>query len=184
MKVKRSHLWAAVAGLVVVLVAPLVLYAQEYRPHPKDWGGDDGRLNVNEYMDGIGVYCADENKTPADTLEEGGGFLVLGPHPDFPEGKELLWVPYEDVQTGLASVEATGEYATLGVAEGTWFDPQPAIYRLPSDEFQLNVVGANTQELYEFQWTECRTVPKVTNDGCAPGQDRNKSGTCVRENLY
>ncbi len=184
LKISRRRALALLTGLIIVLAAPLYLYAQEYRPHPDDWGGDDGRLNVNAYMDGIGVYCADETQTPADTIEDGGGFLVLAPHPDHPGGKEVLWVPKEDIDAGVTQVEETGQYATLGQAEGTWFDPQPAIYYLPSNEFQLNIVGGTTEELYEFQWTECRTVPKVTNDGCAPGSDRNERGVCVRENLY
>ncbi|MEM6527749.1 MAG: hypothetical protein AAF653_05615 [Chloroflexota bacterium] len=169
-----------VAGLTLVAVlafAPVYLFAQDigsYQPRPDD----DGRLNydINDFMDGIGVYCADSTRTPWDTYEDGGGFVVLAPSPEDSEGKEILWVTEEAILAGIAQTEATGEYSVLGQAEGTWFDPQPAIYYLSSGEFQLNVIGGDSGKLFEFQWTECRGVPKVTNDGCPPGKDPGGEG--------
>ncbi len=174
-----NHLRRLALALVTVVLLATPLY---FRLHAQDIGSyrptktDDGRLNIDFYMDGIGVYCADETRTPWDTYENDGGLLVIAPSPEFPDGKELLWVPEEAIVAGIAQVEQGGQYATLGVAEGTWFDPQPAIYYLPSGEFQLNVIGGETGELFEFQWTECRGVPKVTNDNCPPGKDPDDGG--------
>lgn len=165
--------------LVAVLAAPFHLYAQEaigdYRPRDTD----DGRLNLDYFMDGIGVYCADANRTPWDNYENGGGFVVIAPSEETPEGREILWVTEEAIEAGIQESMQTGTYATLGVAEGTWFDPQPAIYYLTSGEFQLNVLGGENGKLYEFQWTSCREVPKVTDDGCPPGKDPDGTDRCV-----
>lgn len=177
----RLRTTALMMLMVTLLAAPLYLNAQDigtYRPHPggDGWDGDDGRLNQYDYMDGIGVYCADETHTPWDNYEN-GGFVVLAPNSEAAGAKEVLWVPEAQIEAGIAQATATGQNTLLGQAQGTWFDPQPAIYYLPaSGEFQLNVVGGYTDKLFEFQWTECRTVPKVTNDGCPPGKDDTGNG--------
>jgi hypothetical protein len=177
----RTHIkqtvWV-VGVLVALLAAPLYLHAQQignYAARPDD----DGRLNYDYYMEGIGVYCADAAHIPWDTYKGGGGFTVVVPHPEHPGGLEVLWVPEDAIEAGIAQMRETGTYATLGVAEGgKWFDPQPAIYYLTSEEFQLNVMGPGGATLYEFQWTECHEVPKVTDDGCPPGSDPDEFGNC------
>lgn len=172
----RRHV-LILAALALLLAAPLYIYAQDigtYQPHPDNWGGDDGRLNHDFYMDGIGVYCADENRVPWDNYEN-GGFKVLAPHPEHPDGLEILWVPEEAIEAGMQQMRETGQYAVLGVGEG-WFDPQATIYYLTSEEFQLNVMDPTGSVMFEFQWTECRAVPKVTDDGCPPGKDPGDGG--------
>jgi hypothetical protein len=166
------------SAIVLLLAAPLYLYAQDvgsYKPYSGSWGNDDGRLNQDFYMEGIGVYCADANHIPWDTYEDGGGFKVVAPHPEYPDGKEILWVPEADIEAGIQQMRETGQYATLGVGEG-WFDPQATIYYLTSEEFQLNVMNPTGQAMFEFRWTACREVPKVTNDGCPPGKDPGDGG--------
>ena len=182
MKIKHPRFIFVFAALIVTLVAPVYLFAQEF----KQWGDDDGRLNMEYWMDGMGLYCTNAARTPATTYENGGGFLILAPEDGSTTSTEVLWVPEEDIIAGIKQVEETGEYATLGQAEaGTWFDPQPAIYYLPSGEFQVNIAKSSVDDLregklYTFYWTSCRDgLPIVTDDGCAPGKDPDEFGTCT-----
>ncbi|MFO7321108.1 MAG: hypothetical protein DIU68_005230 [Chloroflexota bacterium] len=139
----------------------------------------DTSLNMDFYMGGAKVYCVNEFRMPWPTYENGGGFLVLDP-----QGEEILFVPEAAIEEGIAQVEQTGQYATLGVSERLWYGGAPiAIYYLPSGEFQINAAD-EWEKPVEFRWTECRNVTVATSDGCKPGWDRNASGRCVYENLY
>ncbi|MEL6269740.1 MAG: hypothetical protein AAFR22_08000, partial [Chloroflexota bacterium] len=67
-RITKRQLIAAMTLVAVLAFAPVYLLAQDigsYSPRP----GDDGRLNLDsiDYMDGIGVYCADSTRTPWDT---------------------------------------------------------------------------------------------------------------------
>lgn len=158
-KMGRVALLVFAALLVVVPVA-----AQDIQV---PGGEDDGRLNINYWMDGFGLYCADANRQPANSYE-GGGFLLLAP--DAADGEEMLFVPAADIEAGIEQVEQTGEFALLGQApEDAWFYPEPAIYYLPSGEFQINIAKSSPDDLregklYTFYWTTCR-------DAAAEGQE-------------
>ncbi len=163
----------------------------------------DGRINAGVYIGGANVYCVNASRQASDTYANGGGILVLDQN-----AQELLFVPEAAINTGIAQVAQTGQYATLGVSERLWYGGAPvALYRLTSDEFQLNAFD-NYEKLVELRWTECglESAPPAaapaapppegcdehcrnwalgTNDGCLPGWDwAENEQRCVFKNLY
>lgn len=156
--------WIVVA---VVLVVPAGLLAQETNQAP-DEGTDDGRINFNYWMDGMGLYCvggADQISTSV----TGGGLLLLL------DGTEILFVPESAIRSGIAQAEVTGLFATLGVAaEDVYFYPPPALYVLPNGILQANVAKSSPDDrregkIYEFQFEACRgteerIVDQLKND--------------------
>lgn len=170
--------WLAVVWVAVLagVLATVVGAQDDGEFHRDEW---DPKLNVDVYMGGANVYCVDENKVAAVSIENGGGFQVLDP-----EGGELLFVPEQAVIDGVAAMQATGQYQLLGMGERAWYGGAPvAIYILPNGEFQLNAAD-DWGKPVEFQWTECRNATTSTGDGCIPGWDRDDSGSCVHRNLY
>lgn len=156
--------WIAVA---VLLVTPAVLLAQETNQTP-DEGTDDGRINFNYWMDGMGLYCVN-NAEQVSTSVTGGGLLLLL------EGTEILFVPESAIRSGIAQAETTNQFATLGVAaEDAYFFPPPALYVLPNGILQANVAKSSPDDLregkiYEFQFESCRgteerIVDQLKND--------------------
>ncbi|MEL6149191.1 MAG: hypothetical protein AAGK74_16710 [Chloroflexota bacterium] len=141
---KRIRFAGGIVALVLVMVLAFAVSAQEE---------DDGRLNFNYWMDGFGLYCVGEDMLPTDSYA-GGGFLLLL------EGEEVLFVPEIDIVNGVATAEATGEFATLGIAVDAYFYPDPGIYYLPAtDEFQINIAKSSPDDLregklYTFYWTD------------------------------
>lgn len=144
---------------VLAVLMALPVSAQEIQV---PGGEDDGRLNINYWMDGFGLYCADANRQPASSYANGGGFLLLAPSEA--GGDEMLFIPEDVIEAGMQQVEQTGEFALLGQAEeDAWFYPEPAIYYLPSGEFQINIAKSSPDDLregklYTFYWTECRDL--------------------------
>lgn len=174
----RNINWIVVfIALLAMLISAAAVFAQD----DGEWrlNESDGRLNVDVHMGGANVYCVDQWKQTATTYENGGGFLVLDP-----QGEEMLFVPEETIVAAWDEMAKTGQYVTLGVSERGWYAGRPiAIYLLTSGEYQMNA-GDEYNNPVEFRWTECRNVTVTTDDGCAPGWDRNKAGVCVHENLY
>ncbi len=163
--------------IVVGLLVPATLFAQETNQSPNE-GTDDGRINFNYWMDGMGLYCIDSGGALA-TSPTGGGLLLLL------EGAQILFVPAAKISSGYAQALATNQFATLGVAaEDAYFSPPPAIYVLPDGTLQANVAKSSPDDLregkiYEFQFTSCRgtevpivdqlpTGTIIPNDGSVP----------------
>ncbi|MEM6283907.1 MAG: hypothetical protein AAF787_17080 [Chloroflexota bacterium] len=146
-----------VKGIRSVSIVMLLVLMMAFAVAMNAQDEEDGRLNFSYWMDGFGLYCVGSDMQPTDSYA-GGGFLLLL------EGEEVLFVPEADIETGIATAEATGEFATLGVAVDAYFYPDPGIYYLPeSDEFQINIAKSSPDDLregklYTFYWTEaeCR----------------------------
>lgn len=140
--------------IVLGLLVPATLFAQETNQSPNE-GSDDGRINFNYWMDGMGLYCINSGGSIA-TSPAGGGLLLLL------EGTQILFVPAAKISSGYAQALATNQFATLGVAaEDAYFSPPPAIYVLPDGTLQANVAKSSPDDLregkiYEFQFTSCR----------------------------
>lgn len=136
----------------------------------QSWGGDDGRLNMNDFFGGMAVYCVSSNFVPDDTYRY-GGILVRASN-----GAELLYAPASTIANAWGQTVASGSEVEVGSGGGV------SLVLFPDGDFQVNSFESSGKPT-SFRWKGCRYVPRATNDNCAPGWDRNNSGECVHENL-
>ncbi len=134
------------------------------------WNGDDGRLNMHDFFGGMAVYCVNSDFVPDDTYRY-GGILVRATN-----GAELLYVPAATIANAWGQTVASGQATEIGSGGGV------SALLFPDGQFQVNSFESSGKPT-SFTWKGCRYVPRATNDNCAPGWDRNRSGECVHENL-
>lgn len=140
----------------------------------RQWGDDDGRTNYQVNLEGLAVYCVNQQRVPEETYRN-GGILVKGPN-----GEEMLYAPVGTILAGYQSMLSTGQNTLLATSERLWYGEQPVwLYMVSGGGFQLNYVNS-FGNLESFTWTRCRPIPRDTNDNCPPGWDRHpRYGECV-----
>lgn len=140
---------------------------------------EERRINRNNYMGGLAIYCVDANRQVADNYQNGGGLQIVDE-----AGIEWVYVSEADINAAFEQVRATGQYATLATSVEPWFGQNIGVYLLPgSEEFQVNA-NDDHGKLVEFTWEGCKRIEPTTNDGCLPGWDIHPVyGYCVFDNF-
>lgn len=134
------------------------------------WGGDDGRINYGNFFGGLALYCINGDGNPADSYR-GGGMQVLGT-----DGSLLLFVPSGTILAGWEQMQSGGADVLIGEGAGV------SLYVTAGGAFRANSFEPDGKPI-SFDFPGCRLVPKVTNDNCQPGWDRDRFGNCVHANF-
>ncbi len=140
----------------------------------RQWDNDDGRTSYQVNLDGLAVYCVNQQRVPEETYRN-GGIQVKGPN-----GEELLYAPVGTILAGYQSMLSSGQNTLLATSERLWYGNQlVSLYMVAPGGFQLNFVNS-FGNLESFTWIRCRPIPRDTNDNCPPGWDRHpRYGDCV-----